>query len=172
MLPLSVQAAMTDYPLIKLQSLDKLTARTTTFEAKVGTTIKFGPLFIRVQACRKSDPIDKPESAAFLQIWEVPPESETSEWIFSGWMYASSPAISAMDHPVYDVWVIDCLSKEQPNQAAIEGESEAQAAQQEIQEKSDSTKKAEKSEEQNTQIENPETGIDSLEDDLQDMLEE
>lgn len=99
---------MQDYPVVKLQSLDKATARTMTFEAKVGTTVKFGPLYIKVQACRKSSPLQQPESASFLQIWEVT-EDEEAQWVFSGWMFASSPALSPMDHPIYDVWVIDCL---------------------------------------------------------------
>lgn len=104
-------AAMQDYPIVKLQALDKSTARTLTFEAKVGTTIEYGSLFIKVQSCRKSEPLDKPESAAFLQIWEVPLNATKSEWAFSGWMFASSPALSAMDHAVYDVWVLDCLGE-------------------------------------------------------------
>jgi hypothetical protein len=81
-----------------------------TFEVKVGNTVKFGPIYIKVQACRKAPPIDAPESAAFLQIWEVTPKGE-SKWIYSGWMFASSPALSAMDHPIYDVWVLDCLER-------------------------------------------------------------
>lgn len=120
----SASATMQDFPIVKMQSLDKVTARTETFEAKVGTTIQFGPLYIRVQACRQSDPIDEPESAAFIQVWEVPPETGQSEWVFSGWMFASSPALSAMDHPVYDVWVLDCLDQAQPNQAAMDSEAE------------------------------------------------
>ncbi|MEM6780617.1 MAG: DUF2155 domain-containing protein [Pseudomonadota bacterium] len=120
----SASATMQDFPVVKMQSLDKVTARTETFEAKVGTTIQFGPLYIRVQACRKSDPIDEPESAAFIQVWEVPPETGKSEWVFSGWMFASSPALSAMDHPVYDVWVLDCLEQDRPNKAAEESEAE------------------------------------------------
>lgn len=115
---LSAQAEMADFPAVKLRTLDKATARTNTLEVKVGETIQFGSLFIKVQSCRKSDPLDKPESAAFLQIWEVPINSDKSEWIFSGWMFASSPALSAMDHPVYDVWVLECTgvgkSKPQP----------------------------------------------------------
>lgn len=101
---------MTEFPRVKLQSLDKATARTMTFEANVGDTLKFGPLYIKVQTCKKSSPIDEPESAAFLQIWEVTPE-KTSEWVFSGWMFASSPGLSSMDHPIYDVWVLDCLEE-------------------------------------------------------------
>lgn len=107
---------MKDFPLVKLQSLDKVTARTMTFEARVGETVKFGSLYIKVQSCRKSPPIAQPESAAFLQIWEPQnPEQKNgtlqSKWVFSGWMFASSPGLSFMDHPIYDVWVLDCLSE-------------------------------------------------------------
>lgn len=108
-LPFPARAEMTPYPVAKLQSLDKMTGRTMTFNAKVGSTVKFGPVYIRVQTCRKAPPIEKPEAAAFLQIWEVTPKEQKPSWIFSGWMYASSPALSPMDHPVYDVWVLDCL---------------------------------------------------------------
>lgn len=124
------RAAMEDYPSVKLQGLDKSTARTTTFEAKVGSTITYGPLFIRIQSCRKAPPIEKPESAAFVQIWEVPPETGKSEWVFSGWMFASSPALSAMDHPVYDIWVLDCSGREEPNEEAKQSESDAATASQ------------------------------------------
>jgi len=97
---------MEDMPFVRLRSLDKITARTVTFEAKVGSTIHFGNIFIKIQSCRKATPIEEPESAAFLQIWQG-----ADEWIFSGWMYASSPGLSYMDHPVYDVWVLDCLAE-------------------------------------------------------------
>lgn len=123
------QAALEDYPSIKLQGLDKSVGRTITFEAKVGSTIQYGPLFIKIHACRKAPPIETPESAAFLQIWEVPPGSDKSEWVFSGWMFASSPALSAMDHPVYDVWVLDCTGREEPNEEAAAAESDEQVDQ-------------------------------------------
>lgn len=101
-----------DYPVVKLRSLDKITARTMTFEAKVGSTVRFGEIYIKVQSCRKPPPVEKSEAAAFLQIWQANEAKETSKWIFSGWMFASSPALSAMDHPVYDVWVLDCLGRD------------------------------------------------------------
>lgn len=106
-------AAMEDYPEVVLKALDKSTARTTTITAKVGESFEYGPLNIRIQSCRKNPPIETPESAAFIQVWEVPPETGKSEWVFSGWMFASSPALSAMDHPVYDIWVLDCTGKEE-----------------------------------------------------------
>jgi len=123
------RAALEDYPSIKLQGLDKSVGRTVTFEAKVGSTIQYGTLFIKIQACRKAPPIEKPESAAFLQIWEVPPGAQKSEWVFSGWMFASSPALSAMDHPVYDVWVLDCTGREEPNEEAKSAETSQDADQ-------------------------------------------
>lgn len=106
-----------------LRALDKVTARTTTFRVDVGTTVQFERIYIRVQACMMAAPLEDPESAAFVQTWETPTEGKPS-WIFSGWMYASSPALSAMDHPVYDVWVIDCLSAPQPESENKDGASD------------------------------------------------
>lgn len=103
-----------DYPVVRLQSLDKVTARTMTFQARVGATIKFGPLYIKTRACRKPPIAEKPEAAAFLQIWETDPKTVEPHWVFSGWMFASSPALSAMDHPIYDVWVLDCVADPKP----------------------------------------------------------
>ena len=112
---------MIDYPKVKLQTLDKITARTNTFDAKVGDTIKFGSIYIKIQACKKSSPIDDPEAASFLQIWEVD-TNKKSQWVFSGWMFASSPALSSMDHPIYDVWLIDCINGNGENNKTKENE--------------------------------------------------
>lgn len=121
-----VKAEMLNYPTVTLRTLDKSTARTDTIDVNIRETVEFGSLFIKVQSCRKSEPLDKPESASFLQIWEVPVNSKKSEWVFSGWMFASSPAVSAMDHAVYDVWVLDCKGREETapvtNSVKIEGE--------------------------------------------------
>jgi hypothetical protein len=90
-----------------LQALDKVTARVTTLEAPLGETVKYGSLEIIARACDKRPPEETPESAAFLDIWETRP-GEPVQGVFRGWMFASSPALSAMEHPVYDVWVLDC----------------------------------------------------------------
>jgi hypothetical protein len=90
-----------------LQGLDKTTARVSTVEAPVGGMARFGTLEIVARACHKKPPTEPPESAAFLEITDVRPDSPAIR-IFSGWMFASSPALSALEHPVYDVWVIDC----------------------------------------------------------------
>ena len=101
-----------EYPSIRLRSLDKVTARTLTFDAQVGSTIKFGDIYIKIQSCRKPPAIEKNEAAAFLQIWQIDRDTKMSHWVFSGWMFSSSPALSGMDHPVYDVWVMDCFGKD------------------------------------------------------------
>ena len=90
-----------------LQGLDKVTARISTFEAPVGQAVRFGALTILVRACHKRPPTEPPESAAFLQIDDARADAPPVR-VFSGWMYASSPALSALEHPVYDVWVVDC----------------------------------------------------------------
>jgi hypothetical protein len=99
---------MVDQPVAVLQALDKITARVKRISVKVGETTTFGTLSIQVMACRKAPPEDSPESAAFLKITDT--KSEPAQTAFSGWMFASSPALSAMDHPVYDIGVVDCTS--------------------------------------------------------------
>lgn len=94
-------------PAAVLQTLDKITGRVRTVEAPVEQTIRFGTLDIMARVCRKRPPEETPESAAFLEIRDIKP-GETPKTLFTGWMYASSPAVSALEHPVYDVWVIDC----------------------------------------------------------------
>jgi hypothetical protein len=90
-----------------LEGLDKITARVSKFEAPVGVPVQFGTLAIRVRDCEKSPPEETPESAAFLEIDETR-TGEVRSRVFSGWMFASSPALSALEHPVYDVVLLDC----------------------------------------------------------------
>ena len=90
-----------------LQGLDKVTARISTIEAPVGKPVHFGTLEITARACRRHPPEEPPESASFLEIRDILPD-EPPKLVFSGWMFASSPALSALQHPVYDVWLVDC----------------------------------------------------------------
>ncbi len=90
-----------------LQGLDKVTARVSTLEARVGEVVRFGTLEIIARSCDKRPPEEPPESAAFLDIWEIRP-GEPAISLFRGWMFASSPALNALEHPVYDIWVLDC----------------------------------------------------------------
>lgn len=90
-----------------LQTLDKVTARVSTVTVPVSRTAKFGTLFIKVHHCDKRPPEETPESAVFLDITERRTNDQAVR-VFTGWMFASSPALNALEHPVYDVWVIDC----------------------------------------------------------------
>lgn len=95
------------YEVTVLQGLDKVTARVSTINAPIGRLVRFGTLEIIARTCDKRPPEETPESAAFLDIWEAR-RGEPAASLFRGWMYASSPALSPMEHPVYDIWVLDC----------------------------------------------------------------
>jgi hypothetical protein len=114
---------------VKLRALDKITGNSTDLTAKVGDTLKFGRLSVTVRACFQAPPQDTPESAAFLEIHALGAASQRETaaekagketkgpkplgpdgLLFSGWMFASSPGLSALEHPTYDVWVISCNS--------------------------------------------------------------
>lgn len=105
--PASNAATDIDTRLAVLRGLDKITGRITTLTTPVGDTVRFGSLAIIVRACRTRPPEEPPESAAFLDIADIKPNQPPVD-VFRGWMYASSPAVSAMDHPVYDIWVLEC----------------------------------------------------------------
>ena len=90
-----------------LRGVDKITARVTDIEVETGQVTTFGTLEIVVRTCYKRPPEETPEVTAFLEITDLPPREEPHR-IFTGWMFASSPALSALEHAVYDVWVIDC----------------------------------------------------------------
>jgi len=93
-----------------LQALDKILGRTSTLEVPVGRPIRFGTLDITARACRNRPPEEPPDSLAFLEIGDQRPGEERRR-VFSGWMLASSPAVSALEHPVYDVWVKACRTE-------------------------------------------------------------
>lgn len=96
-----------------LQGLDKTTARVSRFDAPVDQSVKFGTLVITVKACVKAPPEEPPNTAAFLEIDKVQPgetNNVVSKQVFSGWMFAASPAVSALEDPIYDINVLDCKS--------------------------------------------------------------
>jgi len=107
-------AAAVDRPrdVARLGTLEKVTARVSRLDVPVGATKRFNTLEITVASCFEAPPTEPPESAAYLtivdQVAGAPPEE-----VFAGWMFASSPALSALQHAVYDVWVVDCLSDDE-----------------------------------------------------------
>lgn len=114
---------------VHLRALDKITGNATDITARLGQTVKFGRISIVVRACYQSPPEDAPESEAFLEIRPLgaaqdkplaelghpkdkpqPVAAGADSLLFSGWMFASSPGLNALEHPVYDVWVISCTA--------------------------------------------------------------
>ena len=93
------------------QGLDKITARIKKFRIKVGEKNKFGVLDVKLDKCIYSKPTKMPESVAFIKISDETKNKitlENNKIIFQGWIFASSPALNALEHPVYDVSLIKC----------------------------------------------------------------
>lgn len=95
---------------IVLNILDKITARVSEVHGNIGQKITFGNLEILPLACYKTPADEKPESAARLKIYDLSKGRDVT--VFSGWMFASSPALSALEHPIYDVGVKECAGLE------------------------------------------------------------
>ena len=106
---ISSAAFATDIPMeiAVLRGLDKVTGRTSTFSIPVGEVGQFGRIFVAPESCYTRPPEESPENAAFLFIYEKSLKGENIE-LFKGWMFSSNPALSSMEHPVYDVWVLEC----------------------------------------------------------------
>ena len=103
-----------------IQGLDKITARIETFEVFVGQTHKFGVLDIFVQRCVFSKPIFKPESLAFIKINDN--SDRFSEVKFKGWMFASSPALNALENSVYDLSILACKNVDKVSKKSLSEE--------------------------------------------------
>ena len=100
-------------PIAVFSGLDKITGLTTTFEAKIGEEKRFGGLFIKADACYTRDVTEEPRTTSFVEVAEI--ESDDSrKKIFSGWMFAESPGLSAVEHPIYDVWLTGCRDPNAP----------------------------------------------------------
>ncbi len=89
---------------VRLKALDALNGTTTDLTMRVGQMVRFGRLEITADTCRVPADAPKSDAYAFLRIRDT----REAQARFSGWMFASSPALSALDHPRYDVWVVGC----------------------------------------------------------------
>lgn len=92
---------------VVLRALDKITARITEIALPIGQEVRFGTLAIGARYCRTRPPIETPETFAYLEIDDLKRSGDRSR-VFEGWMVASSPALNALEHAVYDVWVVNC----------------------------------------------------------------
>jgi hypothetical protein len=87
--------------------LDKITGRIISFDAAIGETVQFGALQVTARACNTRPPTEPTNTDAFVEVDEVTLQGEVRR-IFTGWMFAASPGLHAVEHPIYDVWLTDC----------------------------------------------------------------
>lgn len=88
-------------------ALDKVTARISKLEVPLGTTVTFGALKVTPHACYSRPPTEQPKTTTFVDVDEVQLDGKERR-IFTGWMFAESPGLNAVEHPVFDVWLTDC----------------------------------------------------------------
>jgi hypothetical protein len=94
-------------PTAVFAGLDKITGRIISFDVKIGETVQFGALQVTPRACYTRPPTENANTDGFVEVAEVTLKGEVKS-IFSGWMFAASPGLHAVEHPVYDVWLTDC----------------------------------------------------------------
>jgi hypothetical protein len=97
----------------EMQGLDKVTARVVRIEVTRDQPVRFGTLLIALKACFTAPPTETPEAAAFLEIDDL--DQDRQDRVFSGWVYASSPSLHALEHPVYDLWLTGCDEPLEPS---------------------------------------------------------
>jgi hypothetical protein len=95
--------------LLVLRGLDKITGRPANIYAPIGRPVKFATFTIVARYCYSTPQNEPPETTAFLQVTDDRPD-QSERKIFSGWMLASSPSLNGLQHPLYDVWVISCMT--------------------------------------------------------------
>jgi hypothetical protein len=107
LLALPARADKIENPVAVFDGLDKITGRIITFEVSLNETVQFGTLQVTPRVCYSRPPTDPPRTDAFTQVDEID-EQHKFKRIFSGWMFADSPGLHGIEHPIYDVWLVDC----------------------------------------------------------------
>ena len=100
-------------PTAVFSGLDKITGRIISFDVAINETVRFGALEVTPRACYSRPPTEAPSTDGFIEVDELTLQGEIKR-IFSGWMFAASPGLNAVEHPIYDVWLTDCKGAPQP----------------------------------------------------------
>ncbi|MEN9709279.1 MAG: hypothetical protein RIQ68_1687 [Pseudomonadota bacterium] len=101
------QADKIKHPTAVFAGLDKITGRIITFDVAMDETVQFGTIQITPRICYTRPPTEAPQTTSFVEVDEINAQSEMKR-IFAGWMFAASPGLHAIEHPVYDAWLTDC----------------------------------------------------------------
>ena len=91
-----------------LKILDKISSKNTLVKLKNGELTIFKDLSIKSLKCKNSEFDDNPEITAYIQVKDLTDQNNDEVFVFNGWMFSSSPSITPFDHPVYDVWLVNC----------------------------------------------------------------
>jgi len=91
-------------------ALDKVTARISSLEIKMDETVQFGALKVTPRVCYTRPPTEAPKTSVFVEVDEIQLSGETQR-IFAGWMFAQSPGLHAVEHPVFDLWLTNCKAR-------------------------------------------------------------
>ncbi len=97
-------------PIAVFSGLDKITGRITTFDVYIGETVQFGALQLTPRVCYTRPDTEAPKTDTFVEVDEITLDRKIRR-IFAGWMFADSPGLNAVEHPVYDVWLKSCKQK-------------------------------------------------------------
>ena len=119
-------------PTAVFSGLDKITGRIISFDVAVNETVQFGALQVTPRVCYSRPPTETPNTDAFVEVDEVTLQGEIKR-IFTGWMFAASPGLHAVEHPIYDVWVTDCKGGQSPTVAEVPPEAPKPPARQQPQ---------------------------------------
>ena len=120
LLPSSANAARISNPVAVFSGLDKITGRITTFDVYMNETVQFGALQVTPKACYSRDDSEQQKIDGFVEVDEITLDRRIRR-IFTGWMFADSPGLNAVEHPIYDVWLKECKQKSDvppPDQAS------------------------------------------------------
>ena len=92
----------------EIKILDKISSKNTSLKLKNGQLLKFKDLSIQSLKCKNSEFDDNPEITAYIQVRDLSNQNNDEVFVFNGWMFSSSPSITPFDHPVYDIWLVNC----------------------------------------------------------------
>ncbi|CAN7251893.1 DUF2155 domain-containing protein [Rhizobium rhizogenes] len=110
LLPPTAEAARISNPVAVFSGLDKITGRITTFDVYLNETVQFGALQVTPKACYSRDDTEQQKVDGFVEVDEITLDRRIRR-IFTGWMFADSPGLNAVEHPIYDVWLKECKQK-------------------------------------------------------------
>lgn len=119
-MPASANAQRVENGVAVFAALDKVTARISRLPIRLGETVRFGALKLTPRSCYTRQPTEPPKTTTFVEVEEIQLDGSVNK-IFSGWMFAESPGLNAVEHPVFDVWLTECSEPLRPATATTKG---------------------------------------------------